>query len=78
MLTVGLMENKNGTDDDRLFIIGKVKSSSKIWKMEQMINFGLDDEKISRKDLKENWDKITIDPARRKFLYLLLWQKKQS
>ncbi len=50
----------------------------KIWKMEQMINFGLDDEKISRKDLKENWDKITIDPARRKFLYLLLWQKKQS
>ena len=50
----------------------------KIWKLEQMINFGLDNEKISRKDLKVNWDKIAIDPARRKFLHLILWQKKQS
>jgi hypothetical protein len=50
----------------------------KIWKMEQTINFGLDKEKISKKDLMKNWDNIIIDPARKKFLYLLLWSKKQS
>lgn len=50
----------------------------KIWKLEQQVNFGLDNEKISRKDMKKNWDNITIDPARKKFLHLILWPKKQS
>lgn len=48
----------------------------KIWKLEQQVNFGLDNEKISKKDLKKNWNNITIDPARKKFLHLILWSKK--
>lgn len=50
----------------------------KIWKLEQLINFGLNKEKINKKDLKKNWDNITIDPSRKKFLHLMLWPKKQS
>ena len=50
----------------------------KIWKLEQQINFGLDNKKISKKDLKRNWGKIVIDPSRKKFLHLILWPKKQS
>lgn len=56
--------------------IAKLKKNPKqykIWKLEQMINFGLDNKKISKKDLKKNWGNITIDPARRKFLDFILW-----
>ncbi len=43
-----------------------------IWKLEQLVNFGLNGEKIVEVDLRRYWDKLTIDPARRKFLQLLL------
>ena len=43
-----------------------------IWKIEQMVNFGLDGEKLKTTDLKKYWSRLTIDPARRKFLALLL------
>lgn len=49
-----------------------------VWKLEQQVNFGLDKAKISKRDLKKNWNNIDIDPARRKFLHLILWPKKQS
>ncbi|MEK7079495.1 MAG: hypothetical protein AAB929_05490 [Patescibacteria group bacterium] len=44
----------------------------KLWKLEQLINFGLGKEKINRKDLRENIDKIDIDPIKRKYLRFLL------
>ena len=47
-----------------------------IWKLEQMVNFGLGGEKLSAIALKKYWNKIVIDPARRKFLELLLYGKK--
>lgn len=43
-----------------------------IWRLEQLINFGLDDEKISEKELKKYWDKLDIDPAKKAFLKLLM------
>ncbi|OGD65907.1 hypothetical protein A3F08_00510 [Candidatus Berkelbacteria bacterium RIFCSPHIGHO2_12_FULL_36_9] len=47
------------------------------WMLERSINFGLEDnERISEKVLRRNWDKIKIDPAKRKFLEFLLWPKK--
>lgn len=46
-----------------------------IWKMEQLINYGLDGEKIDRKELIKYWDKIHIDPQRRNLLSFLLWGK---
>lgn len=43
-----------------------------IWKLEQMINFGLDGKKIKKAELKKYWKNIDIDPAKRKFLSLLI------
>ena len=46
-----------------------------IWRLEQMVNFGLAGGKINKSDLKKYWRKIDIDPNRRKFLSLLLGAK---
>lgn len=43
-----------------------------IWKLEQMINFGLGGEKIKKIEIKKYLSKINIDPARRRFLELIL------
>ena len=43
-----------------------------IWRLEQLIDFGLNGEKISESELRRYWNKLEIDPARRKFLALLL------
>lgn len=43
-----------------------------IWKLEQLINFGLTNEKIQLSLLKKYWTQIQIDPARRKFLELFV------
>lgn len=43
-----------------------------IWKLEQMVNFGLDGQRIDKEQLEKYWSKISIDPARRRFLELLL------
>ncbi|OGN08034.1 MAG: hypothetical protein A2750_01005 [Candidatus Yanofskybacteria bacterium RIFCSPHIGHO2_01_FULL_45_42] len=45
----------------------------KIWRIEQMVNFGLDGDKIPEEELRHYWDKINIDPARRKLLNLILY-----
>lgn len=42
------------------------------WRLEQLINFGLNGEKISQEELKMHWPHLQIDPARRNFLSLLL------
>ncbi len=47
-----------------------------LWKTEQAINFGLNGEKLDKKVVRKLWNKIHIDPARRKFLRLLLWPRK--
>lgn len=43
------------------------------WKLEQLINFGLGNEKISTNKLKKYWHKLNLDPNRKKFLEFLLW-----
>ena len=43
-----------------------------IWKLEQMVNFGLGGKKIKRSELKKYWKILNIDPAKRKFLSLLI------
>lgn len=45
------------------------------WKLEQLINFGLGDEKINTSYLKKYWSDINIDPDRKKYLKFLLWPK---
>jgi len=46
-----------------------------IWKLEQLINFGLNGETIKRKVLRKYWDTIKIDPQKRNVLASWLWQK---
>ena len=50
----------------------KSKEQFAIWKLEQMVNFGLDGKKIRKSELKKYWDIINIDPAKRKFLALFI------
>lgn len=47
----------------------------KVWKLEQGINFGLDGNKLSKKELKKNFSKLKLDPHRKKFIQLLLNEK---
>lgn len=53
------------------------KNSEKyaIWKLEQMVNFGLDGDKINENKLRKYWNKIEIDSERRKFLDFILNEK---
>ena len=48
----------------------------RLWKLEQQINYGLDEnEKIDRKELAKNWLAIRdrLDHRRREFVQFLLW-----
>ena len=45
----------------------------RIWKLEQLINFGLNGEKLDKKELEKNWNKLSIDPKRKKVLEFWLW-----
>lgn len=47
-----------------------------VWKLEQLINYGLDGEKIDKKELVKHWDKLRIDVQKREALAYLLWQKR--
>lgn len=48
----------------------------KVWKLEQMINWGLGNEKISEKLLRKYWKKLFMDILTKKYLQFLLWPKK--
>lgn len=45
------------------------------WKLEQLINFGLGNEKINKKELMKYFSKIMIDPDKRRYLKFLLKNK---
>ena len=49
----------------------------KIWKLEQMINYGEPAEKISKRLVKKYWKKIKdrIDPYKKRLIEYLLWGK---
>lgn len=54
----------------------KDKKAYTVWRLEQMVNFGLGKEKIKTQELKENWNKLNLDPLKKNFLKMLLWPKK--
>ena len=54
----------------------KNKKKYTIWKLEQLVNFGLAKEKINKADIKKYWNDIHIDSARKKFLHLIVWPQK--
>lgn len=61
----------NWTVDEKR--LQKNKKAYTIWKLEQMVNFGLNGKKINGQELKKLWDKLQLDPARKRFLQLLLY-----
>lgn len=42
------------------------------WELEQAVNFGIRDRKISEPALRAHWEKLDLDPHKKKFLALLL------
>ena len=44
-----------------------------IFVLEQKINFGLNNTKLSLKKLKKYWNELNIDPAKRNFLKKIVW-----
>lgn len=55
--------------------LGKTSEEAKIWRLEQAINFGLNGQKIDKSTVKRLWQKLRLDPHRKRFLKLLLWPK---
>lgn len=46
-----------------------------IWKLNQLINFGLGKEKLNLDLVRKYWKKLYLDANRKKFLNLILWGK---
>ena len=62
--------NNWSTDLSRL---NKDKKAKEIWRLEQLINFGLDGGKLNAKLLRKYWDRLSIDQGKRRYLEGLLW-----
>ena len=56
----------------------KDKKQYAIWKLEQMVNFGLNGKKLNKADLKKYWLQLNLDHKKKKYLSLILWPAKQS
>lgn len=52
--------------------LSKNKKQFQVWKLEQLINFGLDNEKIKKAELRKNLSSLVIDPQKKKYLEFLL------
>jgi len=50
-------------------------SQYSLWKLESLINFGLNGEKINKKHLIKNLPKLNVDPNKKHFLNFLLGKK---
>lgn len=50
----------------------------RLWRITQLINYGLDGEKLDREEVKKAWVEIKnqLDPDRRKTLEFYLWDQK--
>lgn len=54
----------------------KQAAADPVWRLERLINYGLNGEKINRELLKKYLPELKIPQNRRDFLELLLWNKK--
>ena len=52
----------------------------KLWRLTQLINYGLDGEKLDRNEVKAAWPKIkeNLDPYKKRALEYLIWGKLSS
>lgn len=57
----------------------RLKQNPEAWdvfELEQMINFGLNEKKLSERNLRKYWDRLKIDEGKRQYLKKLLWPQK--
>ncbi len=52
----------------------------RLWRLTQLINYGLDGEKLDREEVKKAWPKIKdrLDPYKARLMEFLLWGKAYS
>lgn len=52
----------------------------KLWRLTQLINYGLDGEKLDKKEVIKAWPKISdsVDPYKRRLFEYLIWGKLYS
>ena len=54
----------------------KDKGGYAIWRLEQLVNFGLGGEKINKNQLKKYWPYLHLDPVKKNYLTRILWPRK--
>lgn len=69
----------NWSTDEKTFK-KKYPKEYKLWRLTQLINYGLDGEKLSEKEVKSAWPKIRerLDPHKVAYFEYLLWDIKPS
>lgn len=50
----------------------------KIWRLEQLINYGLGGEKLDENSVRKYWKRLFLDPVAKEYLRFLLWPKKKK
>jgi len=53
----------------------KDKKQYVIWRLEQMVNFGLDGKKINGAEMKKYWKILNLDHNKKTYLKMILWPK---
>jgi len=56
----------------------KDKEKYTIWKLEQLINYGLDGEKLDERQVRKYWKKLRLDPIYGNYIKFLIWPKKKQ
>lgn len=51
----------------------KNKEAYTVWRLQQLINYGLDGARLNRRLLKKYWHRLHLDPDKKKYLKFLLW-----
>ena len=55
-------------------VLGNDPDALAVWGLENAVNFGIRDGKIKRQNLLVYWNKLDLDPHKKKFLSLILAQ----
>jgi len=66
---------KNWNTDETKF---KTPQEKRLWELAQLINYGLDGEKLEEKELKKNWKELKrlLDRERARMLEYFIWGRK--
>lgn len=64
------MYNWSGTNPHKFSSL----ENKEVWQLEQAINFGLNETKLSKTKLKKYWKRLVIDQTKKKLLQALLFK----